>query len=124
MNLNKENTEYLKLTPTGVKGKFLAFTGKSGEYWVSIIPSLNVSGYGESEEDAIKDLQYNLRVLYEDLYELTLAQRDSELKKLGWSQNKFFKRQYSSVYIDENGVLQNFDSPSQVKKSILEPANV
>lgn len=123
MNLNKENTEYLKLTPKGVKGKFLAFTGKSGEHWVSIIPSVNVSGYGESEEDAIKDLQYNLRVLYEDLHELTVAQKDSELKKLGWSQNKFFKRQYSSVYIDENGVLKNFDSPNQVKKSILEPAN-
>lgn len=61
------------------------FTGKSGGHWVSIIPSLNVSGYSESEEDAIKDSQYNLKVFFEDLYELTVAQRDSELKKRGWS---------------------------------------
>jgi hypothetical protein len=123
MSINKEFSEYLKLTPKGVKGKFLNFTGKSGEHWVSIIPSLNVSGYGESEEDAITDLQYNVKVLFEDLYELTATQRDSELKILGWSQNKFFKKQYSSTYVDENGVLQNFDSPKQVKKSVLEPSN-
>lgn len=123
MSANKELPEFLKLVPKGVKGKFLVFTGKSGEHWVSIIPSLNVSGYGETEEDAIKDSQYNLRVLFEDLYELTAVQRNSELKKLGWSQHKIFKKQYSSAYVDENGVLQNFDSPSQVKKSLLEPAN-
>lgn len=123
MGLNKELPEYLKLTPNGVKGKFISFTGKSGEHWVSIIPSLNVSGYGESEEDALKDSQYNIRVLFEDLHELTSTQRDKELKKLGWLQNKFFKRQYSSSYVDENGVLKNFDSPNQVKKSVLEPAN-
>ncbi len=124
MSTNKDLIESLKLTPKGAKGQFLTYTGKSGEHWVSIIPSLNVSGYGESEEDAIKDSQYNLKVLFEDLYELTLAQRDSELKKLGWLPNKFFKRQYSSAYVDENGVLQNFDSPKQVKKSLLEPSNI
>ena len=109
---------------TVLKGKLLNFTGKSGEYWVSIIPSLNVSGYGDTEKEAIKDLEYNLKVLCDDLFKLSQGQRDAELKNLGWSRNKFFKQQYSSAYVDDKGVLQNFDSPKQVKKTILEPANV
>jgi hypothetical protein len=43
-----------------------------------------------------------------------------ELKKLGWTKHKYFKKQYSSSFVDENGVLQNFDFPEQVKKTILE----
>ena len=119
-----DSKEYLKLTHKGLKGKFLNFTGISGKHWISIIPSLNVSGYGDSEVDAIKDLEYNLKVLCNDLFELTQERRDAELMKMGWSRNKFFKKQYSSAYVDENGVLQNFDSPKQVKKTIFEPANV
>ncbi|WP_456867902.1 hypothetical protein [Galbibacter sp. BG1] len=119
-----ENKKHLKLTHDGLKGKLLNFTGKSGEYWVSIIPSLNVSGYGDTEKEAIKDLEYNLKVLCDDLFKLSQGQRDAELKNLGWSRNKFFKQQYSSAYVDDKGVLQNFDSPKQVKKTILEPANV
>ncbi|MBB3125245.1 hypothetical protein FHS04_002789 [Mesoflavibacter sabulilitoris] len=116
--------EYLKLSRTGLKGKFLNFTGKSGDHWISIIPSLNVSGYGDTEQDSIKDLEYNLKILCEDLFSLNETQRDLELKKMGWERNKIFKKQYSSAYVDENGVLQNFDSPSQVKKSILEPSSL
>ena len=120
----KDSKESLKLTANGLKGKLLNFTGKSGEHWVSIIPSLNVSGYGDSGADAIEDLGYNLKVLCEDLFALTQDQRDAELKKMGWSRNKFFKKQYSSAYVDDNGILQNFDSPGQVQKTILEPENI
>lgn len=119
-----DNKEFLKLTKNGLKGKLLNFTGKSGEYWISIIPSLNVSGYGDTESDATKDLEYNLKIFCKDLFELSKDQRDAELKSMGWSKNKFFGKQYSSVYVDENGVLQNFDSPKQVKRTILEPSNV
>ena len=119
-----ENREYLKLTHNALEGKFLNFTGKSGVYWVSIIPSLNFSGYGDLESEAKKDLEYNLKVLCKDLFELPQDQRDAELKKMGWSKDKVLKKQYSSVYVDEDGVLQNFDFPKQVKKTILESVNV
>lgn len=112
--------EFLKLTPNGLKAKALLFTGKSGDYWISIIPSLNVSGYGDKEEDAIKDLEYNLNVLCEDLFRLNPKSRDSELKKMGWTKNKLFKKKYSSAYVDKDGVLQNFDSPKNVKRSLIE----
>lgn len=40
-----------------------------GEFWVSVIPSLDVTGYGKTEEEAIKDMEYNLEIYYEDLLE-------------------------------------------------------
>lgn len=115
-------SENLKVSPSGLVGRLSAFSGKQGEFWVSIIPSLNVSGYGESEEDANESLKENLQVFCEDLFSISDTQRRSELKKLGWEPNKFFKKRYSKAYVDENGVLQNFDNPEQVKRKVLQAA--
>jgi hypothetical protein len=98
------------------------FTGEQGEFWVSIIPSLNVSGYGNNEEEAIEDLRFNFNVMCHDLFAINEIQRKAELNKLGWNINKFFKKRYSKAFVDENGILQNFDHPELVKKSILETA--
>ena len=50
--LNKQiKSEKLTLKTHGIKGRFNLFTGKSGEYWVSIVPALNTSGYGKTEEE-------------------------------------------------------------------------
>lgn len=116
--------EHLKITSTGLSGKLLNFIGKSGEYWISIIPSLNVTGYGNSESDAHNDLAYNLKVFCQDIFELSQPQRDIEFNKLGWNKSKYFKKKYSSAFVDEKGVLRNFDSPKDVKKTVLEPANM
>lgn len=119
VNKKLEN-EKITIGSNGLKGNFQCFSGKSGEFWVSVIPSLNTSGYGSTEEDSRVDLQFNLEVLCEDLFKLDKNLINLELKKLGWNKDRFFKKRYSSSYVDENGVLQNFDSPEDVKKSILE----
>jgi predicted RNase H-like HicB family nuclease len=41
---------------------------KEGKYWISFIPSLNVSGYGKTKSDAMQDLDYNIVVLLKDLH--------------------------------------------------------
>jgi hypothetical protein len=114
--------EKIKISPNSIHGVFLNFTGKSGDHWISIIPSLNISGYGNTENEAIQDLEYNVEVFSKDLFKLDHLQRVKELKKLGWTKHKYLKKQYSSSFVDENGVLQNFDFPEQVKKTILEAA--
>ena len=96
-----DNKEYLKLDSDGLKGKLLNFTGKSGAHWISIIPSLNVSGYGDSEADAINDLKYNLNVFCEDLFKLSQGKRDVVLKNMGWSKNKIFKKMITMLNIKE-----------------------
>lgn len=119
--LNKQiKSEKLTLKTHGIKGRFNLFTGKSGEYWVSIVPALNTSGYGKTEEEAQSDLQYNLNLFCKDLFSLNSEQRVTELKKMGWHNDKLFKKQFSSAFVDENGVLKNFDFPTEVKKTSTE----
>ena len=114
--------EKIKITPNRIQGVFFNFTGKSGDYWVSILPSLNISGYGATENEAIQDLKYNVEVFSKDLFELDHFQRIDELLKLGWTKHTYFKKQLSTTFVDEKDVLKNFDSPTEVKKSIFEAA--
>ncbi|TDE53651.1 hypothetical protein [Flavobacterium sp. GT3P67] len=112
--------EKLVLNAHTLKANLKCYTGQQGDFWVSIIPSLNVSGYGKTEKESIKDLNYNATLFCDDLFSVTETQRRGELNRLGWVLNKLFKKKYSKSYIDENGVLQNFDFPEKVKKTILE----
>ena len=114
--------EKLTLTKSGVKGFMQSFTGKSGDYWVGIVPSINVSGYGTNEQEAINNLKDNVNLFWEGIFSLDEAMRKRELKNLGWTSGQFFKQQFSKVYVDEAGVLQNFDSPELVKINVLEAA--
>ncbi len=114
--------EKLTVTPNGIKGLFKAFTGESGEYWVSILPSLNVSGYGKTEEEALENLKENSDLFWQDIYSLGEIGRNAELKKLGWTVNRIFKKKFSKAFIDEKGVLQNFDHPEKVKQNLLQSA--
>jgi predicted RNase H-like HicB family nuclease len=111
--------EKLTLKPDELAGCFKSYTGESGDFWVSIIPSLNVSGYGETAEEAQQDLKDNLNIMLEALFEVSELERHLELKKLGWVNNRMFKKKYSKAYVDENGVLQNFSHPDRVRKEVL-----
>lgn len=117
-----EFNEEIKLSSHSITGKLKCFTGEQGEYWVSIIPSLNVSGYATTEKESIEDLKFNLLVFCEDLFNVDENIRKAELRKLGWTINKFFKKQFSKSYVDDNGILQDFDYPERVKTSILQSA--
>lgn len=112
--------EKLTLGPHTLKASLNCYTGVQGEFWVSIVPSLNVSGYGTNEEEARESLKENMDVFCEDLFNLKPDRRMIELNKLGWHSGTFFKKRLSSSFVDENGVLQGFDHPEQVKKNILE----
>ena len=122
--IEEKQTQVEKITlgPNGLKGIFKCYSGKSGDYWVSVIPSLNTSGYGSTEEESREDLKYNMDIFCEDLFNLDKVSRNRELQNLGWRKDKYFGKRYSSAYVDENGVLQNFDSPEEVKQSLLETA--
>ncbi|PSL34119.1 hypothetical protein [Dyadobacter jiangsuensis] len=112
----------LKLLPHEVVGTLRIFSGQQGEYWVGIIPSLNVSGYGENEVDAFEALKENLDTFFEDLFQLSEAERGIAMANIGWKTEKTFPKKFSNSYVDEQKVLKNFDHPEQVKKSILQTA--
>lgn len=45
----KNLPDRLKLSPHEVVGTLKIFSGQQHDYWVGLIPALNVSGYGENE---------------------------------------------------------------------------
>ncbi|MCZ2480056.1 hypothetical protein [Aquirufa nivalisilvae] len=114
--------EKIKLKHDSISMLVSRFSGKQGDYWVSIIPSLNISGYGKTEEDSNEDLNYNVKVFCHDMFAADENSRIQELKKLGWVRGGLLKKQYSKSFIDSDGVLQNFDHPEDVKVSMLQTA--
>lgn len=111
--------DMLKLSQREFVGTLRIFTGRQGEFWVSVIPTLNVSGYGENEADAFQALKENLDVFFEDLFLLSEVERNIAMESGGWEMEKAFPRKFSNPSLDEQQVLQNFDHPEQVKMSVL-----
>lgn len=100
-------------------GNLTAFFGQDGDYWVGIVPSLNVSTYSDNEEDAKESLKDALDIFVKDLFALSESQFFEELNSMGFEQHQFFKKKYSKSYVDGHGILQNFDNPQSVKKEQL-----
>lgn len=104
-----------------IKGEILTLevtvvSAKDGEHFVSIIPSLMISGYGETEEEAFISLDENVETFCEDFLKLDLNDRQAELRKLGFSQVKYHRKNFSKLYVDENGLLQDLENVT-VKQS-------
>jgi hypothetical protein len=93
-------------------------TGKDGEFYVNISPSIHVSGYGRTPEDAEKSFEENMKLFCEDLMSLPKEKRDHQLISLGFSRSKLKTKNFSKTYIDKDGALQNFE-PGTIKTSML-----
>jgi hypothetical protein len=106
----------------GLYAKLLVFMGQQGEHFVCLIPSLNISGYGQSEADALTSLNINFSTFCDDLFALTESERQRELALLGWEKEHYFEKRFSNPSVDANEVLSNFDFPDEVKQSYLEAA--
>lgn len=114
--------DMLKLSDQEVVGTLRIFTGQQGDFWISIIPTLNVTGYGDSEADAFLALKENLDTFFEDLFQLSDNDRNDTLKNMGWVMENTSPKRFSNPSVNEAEILQNFDHPEQVKKSILQTA--
>lgn len=122
INSKSVDKEKLNVTSNRLNATLNVYSGKSGEYWVSIVPSLNVSGYGDDYKSSLEDLEFNMQVLFEDLFKLSKDKRIEELVNLGWEKHSYFNKRFSKSFVDENGVLQNFDEPKEVIRSAFEMA--
>lgn len=114
-----EIREYIRIKGGKINIKLLTASGKDGDFFVTISPTLLVSGYGENENEAIKSFEHNLELFCKDLLGLSKEDRDLYLFKLGFAKEKFKTKNFSKLYVDENGVLQGLE-PSTVKTSVLE----
>ncbi|AIM38139.1 hypothetical protein KO02_16735 [Sphingobacterium sp. ML3W] len=112
--METKDKEYLKLGSHKITGNVRAVTFKDGEYDIIYIPSLNLSAYGSSVEEATDMLQ---NVVLKDFC-FSIANNKNkglvimELKKLGWIRDLFFEKDLSKkAYIDKEGILSEFELP-------------
>ena len=61
-------------------------------------------------------LDENMETFCEDFMKLNNEQRKSELTKLGFSQVPYHTKNFSKLYVDENGLLQGLENVT-IKKN-------
>ena len=108
------DTEQLRITKNSISVRVNIISGKDGEYWVCISPSLNVSGYGKNIKEARSSFDENMEVFSDDLLGLSPIEKRKVLRELGWRQKRYLKKQFSKAFVDEDGILQNLEQPKLV----------
>ena len=108
----QNHKDLVRINKNSIHIKVAIFTGKEGDYFVTVSPSLNVSGYGKTKKEAKLSFGENLELFCIDLMSLPKKRIEIELRNLGFKQEKLQHKNFSKMYIDENGILQNFEEGS------------
>lgn len=115
--------QFIRIDKKGITVKIVIVSGKEGEYFVSLAPSINVSGYGKTIHDADESFDENMHLFMDDLLKLSKDRREDEIFKLGFKKERFKNKNFSKAYVDENGILNNFEEGT-LKKTVLETSFV
>lgn len=97
-----------------VKANLRIVAFKDGDYQIAYIPSLNVSAYGRTEEDAMSMLSESIVKDYLlSLIELPEAKILAELREYGWQRSTFLPKQLSNVqFLSTEKIKENFNLPA------------
>jgi len=115
----KEITEKLKISYKQKRGtgifRIVEFEDHGSH--IIFIPSLNLSSYGDTPEEAMKMMG---DVVLEDFFETLFSQNESSvyehLKNLGWKKSGIYPKELShDVHIDNDGILKNFNLSTETK---------
>ncbi|MEP5613507.1 MAG: hypothetical protein ABJP45_14745 [Cyclobacteriaceae bacterium] len=89
-----------------------------GDHIVMFIPALRLSSYGKT----LKEAEYMMweivvEAFFNDLFDMKKTDALNTLYNLGWKQNKIFSKKlnHSEAYVDESGILQEFNLPKGTK---------
>lgn len=94
---------------TKINISVLVITGKDGDHFVVTAPSVLVSGYGTTINEANDSFSHNMELFFKDFLELSVLEREKYLIGLGFIKEKYKNKNYSRLYVDENGVLQGLE---------------
>ena len=78
-------------------------------------PSLKISAYGVTKDEAVKMLFEEVLVDYfQNLFQLKESELTKELAKYNWERSRILKKRYSnSSHVDAEGILKNFNLPKE-----------
>lgn len=101
----------------------LHFIDNESKQHIAYAPSLNVSGYGETEKKAKEMLKFSIDELFLFLISLDANKLTAEMRKLGWDNSEYFNKQYSTAFVDINGELKGLNAvDNNVELTTLEAA--
>lgn len=89
--------------------KAFKYIDKDTQQVVISLPSLEITGYGETEAKAIDMLRFSLGDFSVYILSMPKDQIQIELAGLGWKKG-IFNKEYSKCFVDENGELQNLNA--------------
>ncbi len=110
--------QFIRISRGNIMVKIVLISGKEGNHYVTLAPSINVSGYGSTRKAADESFDENMDTFLDDLIKLSKKERENEIFKLGFKQERFKNKNFSKAYVDENGVLKNFEAGTLRKKVI------
>ena len=110
----KSENDFLIIRPSEhkIRMSIRVYKIKDHNHFIQYIPSLNLSGYGDSEGDALEMLKEVVKDYCENLVDLRPELQEAELSKYGFKRERWKRKQFTSrVHVDKKGILQNFELP-------------
>lgn len=95
----------------------VGFIDKDTKMSVIYIPALEISGYGESLEQAKEMLHFNVSELFAGLVQLSSEELEAELGSMGWRKD-LLDKVYSKAFVDMRGVLQNLNAENDTVETM------
>lgn len=86
----------------------VSFIDKDTKQYVTYIPALELSGYGETKDKAEEMIKSSMNDLFNHFMEISANELDIEMKSCGFTK-KFFNKQFSNSVVDIHTSLQNFN---------------
>ncbi len=97
---------------------------EDGKFMVAYIPGLELSGYGETKDQARSMLEEVIIDYFDTLINLKRDEITRELSQYGWEKGIYQKRFVNKVHVDKQGILNNLELPENtpITESMLEVA--
>lgn len=117
----KNEKDTIRIKNEKISCSLNVYSGKQGDYIINYCPSLKISGYGKTEEEAEDFIKVEMEVFCEDLHSMNTKEKEAFLSSLGFKRDVFATKNYSKAFVDENGKLQEFEEGS-LQHKMLESA--
>jgi hypothetical protein len=101
------------------KAKLIGIGFKEGDSHIIYLPSLQISSYGDSIQEANEMMKISLNEFSDNLLELSENKIHSILKQLGWEKTRFFNKRLvnlSETTFDDIKKEFNLPDDTQVEK--------
>lgn len=88
---------------------------EKNDHIILYIPSLNLSGYGDSVDEAREMLQFSLDEYFNYFFKLSRKQQAEELQNKGWNKVWLSSKEFSKVHVNINGELEGYADAAKIE---------